>query len=283
MTAQFKPLFFGTVNRMQRFLSRSRLAVRSAAKVRNQCNRIIAFSLATTPDRRHNGEELLAQTVGPRISSFIDVGANVGDWTDILLSASGGKAAGLLLEPGVGACARLRDRLGDKLGPNLKLMRVAASDREGSATFYEELEAGETSSLVSGASRGSATAVEVTTVTLDALLEGMPGRAVDFLKIDAEGFDGRILAGAAKAFADRRIGIVQFEYNAPWRRAGTTLENACAELSSKGYVVRVLTRGGLRRFDLNAVGEFFDYANFVAVSPVVQADRTHPIHTLFVP
>jgi FkbM family methyltransferase len=271
---------FAAVNELQKLLSKNSAVVHVAAKVRNQCNRIIAFSLAPTPDRRYNGEELLVRTVGSRVSSFVDVGANQGDWTELILSASQGRAAGWLLEPGEVALERLRRRFGDGVGRSLTLLPVAASDREGSASFFEEQDAGETSSLVAGASRRGALARVVPTITLDGLLEQVPGRAVDFVKIDAEGFDGHVLLGCMRALMDQRIGIVQFEYNAPWRQAGTTLAGVCAELSSRGYAVRVLMPTGLRHFDLKAVGEFFGYANFVAVSRIIQGDQTHPIHRL---
>jgi FkbM family methyltransferase len=269
---------FAAVNGLQRLLSKNDAIVRFAAKARNQCNRVIAYSFALTPDRRHNGEDLLVQAVGDSVSSFIDVGANQGDWTELMLSATGGRAAGWLLEPGEAALARLRIRFQDRLGHGLTVLSVAAADREGSARFFEEPDAGETSSLVAGASVQGAAARSVSTVTLDSVLEGIPGRAVDFLKVDAEGFDGRVLLGCMNAFTEHRVGIVQFEYNGPWRQAGTTLAGICSELSSRGYVVRVLRPEGLRRFDLDAAGEFFGYANFVAFSPAIQRDRSHPIH-----
>jgi FkbM family methyltransferase len=268
------------VNQLQRFLSKHEVVVRSAAKLRNQCNRIIAFSFATTPDRRHNGEELLVRTIGGRISSFIDVGANQGDWTEMMLEASHGTAVGWLLEPGEAAIDKLRTRFGERIGRGLTLLSVAASDHEGSAIFFEERDAGETSSLVAGASRQGARARSVTTVTIDQILDQVPGRSVDFLKVDAEGFDGRVLLGALNAFTEHRVGIVQFEYNEPWRSAGTTLARICAEMDSRNYTLRVIQPRGLRRFDLKAAGEFFGYANFVAFSPVVRDDERHPIHRL---
>ncbi len=117
------------------------------------------------------------QAVGiASVSSFIDVGANQGDWTELMLSATGGRAAGWLLEPGEAALERLRIRYRDRLGRGLTLLSVAAADREGSARFFEEPDAGGDlahSSRVrrcKGRQPGS-----VSTVTLDSVLEGIPG------------------------------------------------------------------------------------------------------------
>lgn len=91
------------------------------------------------------------------------------------------------------------------------------------------------------------------------------------LKIDAEGYDLHVLLGARGLLESRRIGVVQFEYNAPWARAGSTLSFAFQLLRGAGYRVFLLKAGGLYRFEPDRVGEYFHYSNFVALRLDVEA------------
>ncbi len=87
------------------------------------------------------------------------------------------------------------------------------------------------------------------------------------LKIDAEGYDLRVLQGAKQLLRDQSIGVIQFEYNRPWAEAGSTLSAALKLLESCGYKVLLLKSTGLYNLDHSFYGECFYYANFVAVAP----------------
>jgi hypothetical protein len=154
----------------------------------------------------------------------------------------------------------------------VEVIDAAASADEAGAILYEQPDAGELSSSIPGWS-GTLEGRAVPSVTVDGLLARANWPTIDFLKIDTEGADAIVLAGAARALQAQRIGIVQFEYNRPWRKAGHTLAGVTAMLHSVGYEVFVLRPGRLERYDYAAFGEFFSYANFVAVSPLVAVDH----------
>jgi hypothetical protein len=61
-----------------------------------------------------------------------------------------------------------------------------------------------------GASGSQAIPINVTSVDLFLADEGLT--EVDFLSIDAEGHDGRVLLGAARSLAAGRIRMLEFEY-----------------------------------------------------------------------
>jgi hypothetical protein len=147
------------------------------------------------------------------------------------------------------------------------IVEAAVSDSLGNAQFFEEPEAGKTSSLLAGFSAFGARGKPVRVTTLDAEADSHDFGYVDFLKVDAEGFDLHVLRGAANLLSSRRIGIVQFEYNAPWARAGSTLAAAYALLESSGYKVFLLKPTGLFELNYNLYGEYFSYSNFVAIAP----------------
>lgn len=90
---------------------------------------------------------------------------------------------------------------------------------------------------------------------------------IDFLKIDAEGYDLHVLRGASKLLAQQKIGVIQFEYNIPWKTVNSTLKEAFELLKSFGYQVFLLKNAGLFDIKFNGENEYFDYSNYVAISP----------------
>ncbi|MHB8141280.1 MAG: FkbM family methyltransferase, partial [Vulcanimicrobiaceae bacterium] len=103
--------------------------------------------------------------------------------------------------------------------------------------------------------------------TLDAEIDRLRWPSVDFVKIDAEGYDFRILRGARESLDAKRIALVQFEYNRAWQLAGDTLFGAFSFLKERGYATYLLKREGLFTLNYALYEEYFEYSNYVAVSP----------------
>jgi FkbM family methyltransferase len=246
------------LNRTQRRLGRSPKATRAAVLLRNQCNRVIRYHLTPSDDPAKNGELWLLDTIAPTVGVFVDVGANVGEWTAALLERAPA-ARGLLVEAGPEAAERLRTRFGDRV----QIVAAAAGDEEGVATFWEEVGAGERSSVLAGFS-SEAVERSVPMTTIDALASRHALDQIDLLKIDVEGFDAKVIRGAAGLLKEQRIGALQFEYNRPWATAGDTLLGTVRELDELSYRTFLLTSRGLKNLDPEW-GEFFDYANLVAL------------------
>jgi FkbM family methyltransferase len=250
---------------LRRLVGRSRLAVRLASEVGRQADLLVGTWVGHDADPASNGEELLAGGIAPSVRAFIDVGANVGDWTSMLLGrALPHQPRGLLLEPSDSACKKLRERF--ELDTGIEIVEAAVSDIAGRAQFFEEPDGGLTSSLVAGFSSSAAKARSVPTTTLDREAEARGVESVDILKIDAEGWDLFVLRGARGLLSRQRVRIVQFEYNRAWRRAGATLSAAFLLLESYGYEVFLLRPQGLYRLDPEGLGEFFEYSNFVGIA-----------------
>jgi FkbM family methyltransferase len=231
---------------------------------RNQCNRVIRYHLAGGHRQDESGEAWLVRTLAPSLRVFADIGANVGDWTALVREHSP-TAEGILFEPSTGALERLRARFDSASG--LDIVDAAVGAEQGEAEFFEEPDAGEASSMVPGHTGPGSTTRRVRVTTLDAELARRGAERVDLVKIDAEGYDYEVLRGALGALRDQRLGVIQFEYNRPWARAGATLAGAIALLEGCGYDTFLLRGEGLRKIDHEFYGEFFDYANFVALSP----------------
>lgn len=250
--------FYVALGTIQQRISRSRWGVALAVKARNQANRIIGIFLGEDWRFEHNGEALLVRTVGAQCTTFVDVGANTGEWTDAILATGGGEKRGILIDAASSAIALLEARFRQA---GLRIVHAAAADVAGELQFYEEANAGMTSSAVAE----FATAAKKTTVRAVTLDDEVDFEHVDFLKIDAEGYDFKVLLGARELISARRVTLIQFEYNAPWAQTGSTLSAAVQLLESAGYEVFLVRSDGLRPFDYARYGEFYSYANFVGV------------------
>jgi FkbM family methyltransferase len=248
-------------NRLIRLLARSRHAARAAALMRNQCNALIGYHLASTPHLEDNGEGWLLDQVASQVARFVDVGANQGEWSLALLERAQA-AEGIAVDAGAAAVQRLRRVSNGRLA----VVHAAVSEKVGETTFFEEPNAGEWSSLSPTAAR-NAMPRQVVVTTIDRLLEDAGWDRVDLVKIDTEGWDLHCLRGAVRAIAEQRVAMIQFEYNAPWVSAGSTLKAAIDYLASYGYEVRVLRPRGAEAFEYECHGEYFRYSNFVAFAP----------------
>jgi FkbM family methyltransferase len=255
------------LGRAQRALGRSRLATALAIKVKHQCDMVITARLSSGNVMSRSGEDWLVGLLAPSARNFVDVGANVGEWSQAFARRMTTPPKGLLFEPNPATAERLRQNLKQAGLEGLEVIEAAAGEKPGVARFFAEVAFGETSSLYSSSLRSDAEMVEIDVRKLDDELSTRGVDHVDFLKIDAEGHDFFALLGAEGHLARRAIGVVQFEYNAPWADAGATLTRAFGLLESHGYKVRLLRGESLFALDVRQVGEFFNYTNFVAYCP----------------
>jgi FkbM family methyltransferase len=246
--------------------ARSRSALWCAVKIRNQCNAIIGRALgAGVPHHNANGEEKLLVKLSASLRYFVDVGANRGTWTDMFCKLQSNVDRGLLFEPSASALVELKRRF-DR-DSRLEIIAAAVGDVPGEAFFYEEAEAGETSSLVIHHSTAKSLPRTVRLTTLDTEFEGRNWPQIDFLKVDAEGYDFHVLRGARALLTSHKIRIGQFEYGPGWRHAGSTLACALDFLSSLGYACLLLTHEGLSEPRYELYGEYFEYSNYVFFRP----------------
>jgi len=152
---------------------------------------------------------------------FVDVGANVGTYT-IWAAEQGAEV--IALEPAADTFGLLEENI-TLNGYRVTAVRAAAGDHCGSARFTAGLDAGN-----SLAPDGP---VVTDLVTVDSLIGD---RRVTGMKVDVEGFEIDVLRGAGRALADRRIGLIQIEWNHACAFAVGTDRRPIAELlAGHGY------------------------------------------------
>ncbi len=152
---------------------------------------------------------------------FIDVGANVGTYT-IWAAELGAEV--IALEPADDTFALLRENI-ELNGYQVTAVRAAAGDHCGTARFTAGRDAGN--------SLDPAGPVEARLVTVDSLIGD---RYVTGMKVDVEGFEIDVLRGCERALADRRIGLIQLEWNEASRLAvGSDRRPVAGLLAGYGY------------------------------------------------
>jgi FkbM family methyltransferase len=186
----------------------------------------------------------MVQHVAPGGVAY-DVGANIGIHTLLLsrLVGSGGQV--YAFEPVPGLFERLCENV--RLNPSLfaaKPVQMALSDHAGTDAFYTGNHAGAGHLVGSGPESGDR--ILVTTTVLDQFVFGDHHAPPQFMKIDVEGAEGSVLAGAERVLSSARP-IVLVDLHTPDQdlAVGRSLMRAGYEAyrTCDGSRVRSLERG----------------------------------------
>ena len=154
---------------------------------------------------------------GLRVSSIVDVGADLGTWS---VWSRFPQADQLLIEPRQECLPVLEKHARDcqARGVEVQIACVAAGEVEGCAEFQVAAK-GESSSLLGPADHTKPTqTVQVPVKTIDGLIREHPLPHPIFLKIDAEGYDLQVLRGAVETLP--KCSIVMIEGTPKQRQAG---------------------------------------------------------------
>ncbi|HAV34999.1 MAG TPA: hypothetical protein DCX52_01345 [Massilia sp.] len=141
------------------------------------------------------GTRLLIESLLRPGDVFVDVGANIGMHTLAAGRAMAGQGTMIAFEPFGPTCRLLEKSVWiNGFGPITRIHGCAVSDREDSVPLYLGASSGHHSLLALNHAAAS-DQVQVRTVRLDDVIE--PQLGVSLLKIDAEGAELEVLAGAA--------------------------------------------------------------------------------------
>jgi len=239
---------------MHNFLGRSRRVTQLALKIRNQANAVVASHFSGIEHPAKNGEYVLADLIAPTADNFIDVGANVGNWSSRFISQMNAPR-GLLVDANSRCIEALQKKFQDYR--ELTILHSALSDYCGETSFFEgDGDASAVSSFTPAREYPTAWFVKKPTAvsTLDREVKKLGWSRVSMLKIDAEGHDYFVLRGARNLFEQKQIDFVQFECNSAWAPVGVTIVAAVRFLADFGYRTFQLHANGLRAVDVETYG-----------------------------
>ena len=174
----------------------------------------------------------------------LDIGANVGYFTNLFASRVGEKGRVIAVEP------VSRNVLLIQLASNInnadavvKVISAAVSDTDSSLSLSQI----DDSSYASISVAGKKEAGQVQAITLDALCKGLELPRIDILKMDIEGFEYRALQGMQKILSDRvvRPKLMMIElYSDHLQKFGSSISQICDYLNHFGYEPHVLDNSG---------------------------------------
>jgi FkbM family methyltransferase len=203
----------------------------------------------------------------------IDVGANTGYYSQTLLESTNTKV--IAFEPQPVAFRALQD-----LAARFPERLVAINTGVGNENTQLELYYSEESSELASFSREineiphvgavNKNTIEVPVVTLDSYFSdarrALGAREIDLLKIDTEGFEYEVLAGATTTIKQLRPKFIQLEYN--WHQLFRTRSLYSFATLLEGYVPYQLLAHGSGMIEVDPrkpESNIYRYANFVFV------------------
>ncbi|HET6469059.1 MAG TPA: FkbM family methyltransferase, partial [Geminicoccaceae bacterium] len=192
----------------------------------------------------------------------IDVGANIGDYLDVLARHA---RRVLAFEPHP-LCFRHLQRVEPR---RCQLFNLALSDRPGMAELRVPVEDAEISALATieagnpslPTTCGRVVTYPVRTERLDdvSVCHLAPGEGVGFIKIDVEGHELAVLeGGAATIAAHRPLVMVETEY-----RHGAPVERIFSFFRERAYLARALVNGRLVEIDPPSLARLQDESKLV--------------------
>ena len=151
----------------------------------------------------------------PRLKCVVDVGANIGQWANALLALVSPEKF-IAIEPGPAAFATLQERFGKR--SNVELHNVAIGGSDGVTTLRVTRDSTGASVLppraemrdLIGSNWAVESEVECPMRTLDTLLAHLS--EISLLKIDVQGYEKEVLAGAKQTLAKTKFLLIELNY-----------------------------------------------------------------------
>ncbi len=166
--------------------------------------------------------------------TIVDVGANIGYYTSLASRYVGAAGRVLAIEPSPYAYRKLRQLVTENHLHNVSTFPVALADVPGTAELRLEFESRNHAPTMLYVANSTATPVGVT--TLDRVAQENGIRTIDLLKLDVEGYEPKVLAGASTLLASGSIRAILCEFNRRWlQTAGTSPETFWNSLIEQGF------------------------------------------------
>jgi FkbM family methyltransferase len=229
-------------------------------------------------DIRENGELLVIKALARNLAgngqaAVLDVGANLGAWSELLLdelaSTRTDRASGVslhLFEPSPVTLPLLTANLSRwTSSARVVLNTVAVAETIRTSAFSVFVAHAGIHTLIPTPDDVPDRTVEVDVTTIDDYVATARLAKIEFVKVDTEGNDFNVLLGAKRSLSDGTIGCVQFEYNHRWIMFRRYLKDAFDLLLPLGFQLGKITPIGIERYSKwDPELESFREGNYIA-------------------
>lgn len=193
---------------------------------------------------------------------IFDIGANKGEYSRMVQDRNKEKKVKIFaFEPGLKAFADLEKQPFQK---DAVLLNLACGSKNGFGLFHDNKDTAFSSLYLTGSKRS-----KVKMVKLDTIVKQYKIKSIDLLKLDTEGSEKDILLGAAELIKNKRVSILQFEFNSMNIVSKSFFKDFLGLLN--GYsLYRLLPRGIMKIDSYDPLfHEIFSFQNIVAVNKSV--------------
>lgn len=217
-------------------------------------------------------KKIMKSAPGPEIVIF-DVGANKGQYSSHVLSEvlPEKKIQLHIFEPSASNTGTLKDQFNSSRYPQHQFIvnQLALSDTNSHEYLYTDTEGSDLGSLLNLKTSvrpfNDANKETVETMTLDQYVEKNGVAVIDFIKIDVEGGEYKVLSGAVSTIQQNRIKHIQFEFGAGNITARVFFLDFWEMLSSKYNFYQVLSGGLVPVNSYNSDLEIFKTTNYLLI------------------
>ncbi len=164
------------------------------------------------------------------INTFVDVGANVGDYSESIIESLN-PANVSMYEPIESCYEKLKEKF-----PSQKVHNCIVSDANGEIEFHEAIGHEALSSCVDRDWLFKDYEMKKS-FKKSACLDSEGYDVIDFLKIDTEGYELNVLKGCRNLLSEKKIRFIQFEYGGCFKDLGIKLNDVIEYLKEFGYGV----------------------------------------------
>lgn len=230
-----------------------------------------AYDNDCNAEMEKNGEKKLLQLIASSSdanSVFMDVGANVGDWSAALIGV--GYAGRLVaVDPLSINLSKVREKLTALNYSNFELCECALSDKAGKLKFFINKDptlSGHDSlfDMQTIGYKEGVDCIDVQSNTLDELAKQLNISKIDFLKIDVEGNELSVLKGAKSLLSEEAIDFIQIEFGHASRAAHIYLHDIVHFVNEYDYTIFVIKPTGFLPLDFSPFTENrYSYINFL--------------------
>lgn len=197
---------------------------------------------------------------------IFDVGAHRGDYAEDLGRVFGDKANVYCFEPFKSHFTSLQTRFEKR--PNFKPYQLGLSDKEEVANLYDDAHSIPTMvSEVFDVVGGQPSSVEtIKTARLDQFCQDHLVERINFLKLDIEGYELKVLQGAREMIAKGNIDFIQFEFGPPSIASRSFIHDFHKLLAPNYNLYRILRHGLFPLGEYHPKHEIFlSVTNYLAI------------------
>ena len=171
-------------------------------------------------------------------STFVDVGANWGYFTLLAAPRVGSQGSAIAVEPEPRMCSTLRANLTLNDFPNVTVLEIAATEREGTVSLlpFDQSTGNFGLSRVARAQEKHPEGIPVAGRALDDVFAELRIRRVSLLKMDIEGGEGRAIGGLRRSLTTGVVERILLEVHPPQlAQLGSSVDEMFALLEHAGF------------------------------------------------